>query len=298
MVLHLKKILVTGSGGFIGKSLCNRLNQYKDYYDVFTLDRSVGGIRHIQADITSDDLSKKIRTINPDVIVHLAGNVSVPFSVKNPLDDFNVNARGTLAVLLGSEHTDCRNFIFVTSGGAIYDSTAGLPLTEESPINPISPYGLSKYIAEGYVRVLSEGRVSGWSSLALSNTYGSVKMLKRGVIYKFWKDISNGIAPTIFGAEVSRDFIHIDDVVDALIKVIETPVNTRLNISSNTSTKLVDLQAEMQQILGSNFKPVIFDVPLGEVGVSELSNKKAQELLNWKPQVDLFWGLRNAISVN
>ncbi len=295
MVLNLKKILVTGSGGFIGKSLCNRLNQYKDYYDVFTLDRSVGGIRHIQADITSYDVSNQIRAINPDVVVHLAGNVSVPFSVKNPVDDFNANARGTLAVLLGSEHTDCRNFIFVTSGGAIYDTTARLPLTEESPINPISPYGLSKYIAEGYVRVLSEGRMSGWSSLALSNTYGSVKMQKRGVIYRFWEDISNGVAPTIFGAKVSRDFIHIDDVVDALIKVIETPVNTRINISSNTSTKLIDLLAEMQKILGSSFKPVINDLPLGEVDVSELSNKKAQELLNWTPQVDLLSGLRHAL---
>ena len=294
---HLRRILVTGSGGFIGKSLCDQLAQYKNDYEVFTLDRSVGGIRHIQADITIDNLDYEIRRINPDVIVHLAGNVSVPFSIRYPSEDFNVNARGTLAVLLGSKHTDCKNFIYVTSGGAIYDSSARLPVTEESPINPISPYGLSKYIAEGYVRVLSEERMSGWSSLALSNTYGSVQVQKRGVIYKFWEDISNSIHPTIFGARVSRDFIHIDDVINALIKVIKTPVNTRINISSNTSTKLVDLLAEMQRILGSNYEPVIKDAPHGEVGISQLSNKKAQELLNWKPKIDLFRGLRNVIPV-
>ncbi len=298
MVLHLKKILVTGSEGFIGKSLCKRLNQFKDCYSVFTLDRTVGGNQHIQVDISSGDLGNQINAINPDVIVHLAGNVSVPFSIKNPLDDFNVNARGTLAVLLGSEHTDCRNFVFVTSGGAIYDTTARLPLTEESPVKPISPYGLSKYTAEGYVRVLSEARKSGWSSLALSNAYGSVKIQKQGVIYKFWDDISNGINPTIFGAEVSRDFIHIQDVVNALIEVIEKPVNSRLNISSNTSTRLVDLLAEMQCIMGSSLKPIIRDLPLGEVNASQLSNKRAQELLNWVPKVDLFSSLKDILSVN
>jgi UDP-glucose 4-epimerase len=171
-------------------------------------------------------------------------------------------------------------------------------LTEFSPVNPISPYGLSKYIAESYVRVLSEARKSEWSSLALSNAYGSVKIQKQGVIYRFWEDISKGINPTIFGAEVSRDFIHIDDVVSALMKAIEKPVNSRLNISSNTSTKLVDLLAEMQCIMGSSLKPIIRDLPLGEVGANQLSNKRAQELLNWAPQMDLSSSLKDILSVN
>ena len=294
----MKRVLITGSEGFIGKSLCDQLSQHKENYEVFTLSRSAGQVRHIRADITVDNLVPEIRHINPEVIVHLAGNVSVPFSIKYPLEDFNINARGTLAVLLASKKTDCKNFIYVTSGGAIYDSKSPSPLTEFSPINPISPYGLSKYIAEGYVRVLSEARKSEWSSLALSNAYGSVKIQKQGVIYRFWEDISNGINPTIFGAEVSRDFIHIDDVVDALIKVIEKPVNSRLNISSNTSTKLVDLLAEMQSIMGSSLEPLIQDSPLGEVGASQLSNKRAQELLNWAPRVDLFSSLKDILSVN
>ncbi len=293
----MKRVLITGSEGFIGKSLCNQLSQHKENYEVFTLSRSPGQVRHICADITVDNLAPRIRDINPEIIIHLAGNVSVPFSIKYPLEDFNINARGTLAVLLASEQTDCKNFIFVTSGGAIYDSKAPLPLTEFSPINPISPYGLSKYIAEGYVRVLSEARKSEWSSLALSNAYGSVKIQRQGVIYRFWDDISNGIKPTIFGAEVSRDFIHIDDVVNALIKVIEKPVNSRLNISSNTSTKLVDLLAEMQCIMGSSLEPLIQDSSLGEVGASQLCNKRAQELLSWAPRMDLFSCLKDILSV-
>ena len=168
-------------------------------------------------------------------------------------------------------------------------------LIESSEFNKVSV--LDNFFL-GDLDNLSEARKSEWSSLALSNAYGSVKIQKQGVIYRFWEDISKGINPTIFGAEVSRDFIHIDDVVSALIKVIDKPVNSRLNISSNTSTKLVDLLAEMQCIMGSSLKPIIQDSLLGEVGASQLSNKRAQELLNWVPRVDLFSSLKDILSDN
>ena len=292
----MKRVLITGSSGFIGSSLCHQLDQMREIYQVFTLDRSGDGRNHIRADITVDNLTSKITDINPEVIVHLAGNVSVPFSIDFPLEDFNVNARGTLALLLAMENSACKNFVFVTSGGAIYDSSSPIPFKENSPINPVSPYGLSKYIGEGYVRVLSEARGSEWSSLAISNVYGSVKIQKQGVVYRFWNDILNGVSPTIFGASVARDFIHIDDVVDALIKVIEKPVNCRINISSNTSTKLVDLLREIQRIMDSNIEPTIEDPQFGSVKISQLDNSKAKKLISWYPKVDLVNGLDRSLT--
>lgn len=292
----MKRVLVTGSSGFIGSSLCHQLDQMREIYEVFTLDRSGDGRNHIRTDITVDNLTSKITDINPEVIVHLAGNVSVPFSVEFPVEDFNLNAGGTLALLLAAENTACKNFVFVTSGGAIYDSSAPIPFKENSPINPVSPYGLSKYIGEGYVRVLSEARGSEWSSLAISNVYGSVKIQKQGVVYRFWNDILNGVSPTIFGASVARDFIHIDDVVDALIKVIEKPVNCRINISSNTSTKLVDLLREIQRIMNSNIEPIIEDPHFGDVKISQLDNSKAKKLIPWYPKVDLINGLDRSLT--
>lgn len=291
----LKRVLVTGSSGFIGSALCRQLDQMKEIYQVYTLNRSGDGQNHIRADITIDNLTSKLIDINPEVIVHLAGNVSVPFSVEFPLEDFNVNARGTLALLLAAKKTDCKNFVYVTSGGAIYDSSATIPFKESAPINPVSPYGLSKYVGEGYVRVLSEARGSEWSSLAISNVYGSVKIQKQGVVYRFWNDIQNGISPTVFGASVSRDFIHIDDVVCALIKVIEQPVNCRINISSNTSTKLIDLLGKIINIMGSDTRPTIEGAKFGDVIVSQLDNSKAKDLVSWYPQVDLINGLERSL---
>ncbi len=294
----MKRILVTGSEGFIGKSLCKQLSQLPEKFDIFTLDKVGNGHNHTRADITLDDLSDTFRQINPEVVVHLAGNVSVSFSVSNPLEDFNLNAKGTLSVLLATKETACKNFVYVTSGGAIYDSSIPMPLKENSPTNPISPYGLSKLFAEGYVRVLNQARQSGWSSLAFSNVYGSVSDQKQGVIFRLWDDIRSGIRPTIFGEKASRDFIHVDDAVSAVIKAIGKPVNTRLNISSNTSTKLVDLLSEIQKIMNSNLIPIIQELPDTEVEMSQLDNLKAQQLLDWIPVVDLKNGLKRSLQID
>lgn len=294
----MKRILVTGSEGFIGKSLCKELSQLPEQFEIFTLDKVGNGRNHTCADITLDDLSGTFKQVNPEVVVHLAGNVSVSYSVSNPLEDFNLNAKGTLAVLLASKDTKCKNFVYVTSGGAIYDSSVPMPLNENSRVNPISPYGLSKLFAEGYVRVLSEARQSGWSSLAFSNVYGSVSDQKQGVIFRFWDDIRNGRRPTIFGEKASRDFIHVDDAVSALTKAIEKPVNTRLNISSNTSTTLADLLIEIQKIMNSNLIPIIKELPRAEVEWSHLDNGKAQQLLAWTPVVDLKNGLKRSLQID
>ena len=92
--------------------------------------------------------------------------------------------------------------------------------------------------------------------------------------------------------------MHVDDAVSALMKVIEKPVNTRLNISSNTSTKLVDLLIEVQKIMNSNLIPIIQELPQTEVELSQLDNLKAQQLLAWIPVVDLKNGLKRSLKID
>ena len=166
-----------------------------------------------------------------------------------------------------------------------------MPLTERSPERPVSPYGLSKRLGEDYVRVLSAKAGTSWTSLALSNCYGQVEDHQRGVIFQFWKALSEERVPTIYGPDVTRDFIHVSDVVAAILKAIENPINTRVNVSSQTEISLLDLYRKIATIIKSEIEPNILSSKSGDVLRSSLSNQKAKELLGWKPLINLESGL-------
>ena len=289
--MDTQKILITGSEGFIGKALCRRLSFSPGKYELYTLDRNGSGINHWVVDITSNQLDLAITEINADTIIHLAGNVSVKFSIENPLVDFQVNAMGTLALVKSALKTRCRNLIYINSGGAIYDSSAPLPFDEKTPTKPVSPYGLSKLIGEQYLSLLADTCMS-WTSLALSNCYGSVQEQKKGFIYSIWRDLSAGISPKIYGAAVSRDFIYIEDVLDAIELAMKTPANCRLNISSSESITLLELYSKLSKALESSLKPEILPPSSIEVADSCLDNSLAMDVLGWKPKVGIDEGLR------
>jgi UDP-glucose 4-epimerase len=261
------------------------------------LDRNGSGSNHRVVDITSEQLDLVINEINADTIIHLAGNVSVKFSIENPLVDFKVNAMGTLAIVKGALKTQCRNLIYINSGGAIYDSSAPLPFDEKTPTKPASPYGLSKLIGEQYLSLLADGSMS-WTSLALSNCYGSVQEQKKGFIYSMWRDLGAGITPKIYGAAVSRDFIYIEDVLDAIELAINTPANCRLNISSNRSITLLELFSKLKKALASSLEPEILPSSSREVVDSYLDNSLAMDVLGWKPRVGIDEGLRRSLLSN
>lgn len=291
----MKRILVTGSEGFIGKRLCRRLSRMNHNYNLFTLDRIGMGVNHSAIDITSKSLESEIIRISPDIIIHLAGNVSVKFSVENPLADFQANALGTLAVVSSALKTSCSNFLYLTSGGAIYNSSESFPFTEDSPTKPTSPYGLSKLIGEQYLGLLAAEGLN-WTSLAVSNCYGSVYEQKQGVIYSMWRDLMDGISPRIYGANVSRDFIYIEDVIDIIVMACEKPSNRRLNVSSGTSVTLTQLLEKIQMIMNTNIQPIILPISPGDVPTSSLDNSNARKSLGWIPKTDLDQGLRFSLT--
>ena len=107
-----------------------------------------------------------------------------------------------------------------------------------------------------------------------------------------WKSIQEGVPPLIRGRDSARDFIHVSDVISAIVLAMQTPVNSRLNISSNASTKLIDLLMHMQKLLGTNLEPKFSENELGHIHQSQLDNAKAKLLLGWSPLVNLETGLR------
>jgi len=287
------RVLITGSEGFIGRHVCSLLKE--EGFDVYTLDLVGSGNNHYLLDLSSVETNALISRIKPDVIIHLAAQVDVMESFSDPGRDLAVNGVGTLNLLLSASEAGTRKFIFVGSGGAIYDSNSKMPVDEGAKTNPVSPYGLSKLLAEGYVRILSKEFGIEWVSLALSNCYGDVQKHKRGVIYSFYKSLMNNQNPIINGEHVSRDFIHVDDVARAVLLSIKKTPNCRLNISSNTEVTLLDLYDEIASILGKSVTPIIRKYREGDVLRSRLDNTLAKNLIGWSPTIDLHTGLRKSL---
>ena len=292
----MSRLLVTGSSGFIGRPTVVALRELG--HEVFTLDIHGEKKDNFSVDIVDADLENIFEEIKPQAVIHLAAQVNVSDSFQDPIRDLEVNGKGTVRLVSASIKSGCKNFIYVGSGGAIYDSNSHMPLTEESFENPVSPYGLSKRVGEGYVRILSEKSGTGWTSLALSNCYDPVLEHGRGVIFQFWNAITQSKTPFINGANVTRDFIYIDDVIRAIVLSIVKPVNQRINISSATEVSLLDLYTKIQTVMGSNVNPEIRAPLFGDVLRSCLSNAKAMNLLKWSPEIDLLEGLSRCLIIS
>ena len=291
----MQKTLVTGSEGFIGKQ--TTIHLLKQGLDVYTLDIKGEGPKHLRADINSAEAREFILKLKPEIILHLAAQVDVQFSVNDPFSDMASNVLGTLSILNAGIQAGIKEFIFVGSGGAIYSSDNVMPVNESGEVLPKSPYGVSKLAAENYVRVLSELNGVGWTSLALSNCYGSVYSHPRGVIYEFFRKINLGESAVINGSEVTRDFIHVNDVADAIYSAIGNPTNCRINISSNSEISLSELYRKISIILDSDIKPKLLPPREGDVLRSKLDNSKALDILKWSPKIALDQGLQLSLSV-
>jgi UDP-glucose 4-epimerase len=293
----MKSVLITGANGFIGSCLLKFLKPDLDL-DIFTTDIVGGSAIDFVADLRDLESLRFIKEIAPQVVIHLGAQSSVPASLIDPLEDFAVNAMGTMNLISTLSGQGIENFIYVNSGGAIYGSDSLLPIDENSPTKPVSPYGISKLTGEYISRNFAERFGIDWSSLALSNCYGNFSLNPKGVIFEFYKRLFENAQSSIFGRDVTRDFIFIDDVLEAIKLAMLTPTNCRVNISSGTETTLENLYNLMCSILGKEIQPLVKSPINGQVLRSCLDNHLARELLGWAPEVSLDQGLRRIIAVS
>jgi UDP-glucose 4-epimerase len=285
----MKKILVTGSSGFIGSHLVEYL--LKKDLKVITLDKTQLAGTSFCVDIQNPDVIELMASIKPETVIHLAAQVDVHKSFVNPEEDLLTNSLGTLNLLNGAIKVGVSHFVYITSGGAIYDSNQPLPVPETGNLKPLSPYGISKLSGEFYVQALCEQSGIEWSSLALSNCYGPVAKHKSGVIFEWWKSLRSGEVIEINGLDTSRDFIYITDVVRAIHMVLEKPVNRRINISSGIETSLGELFSHLSAAMGVVADPYIKELPKGEILRSTLDNTVAKTTIGWMPEISLKEGI-------
>ncbi|MRX73672.1 NAD-dependent epimerase/dehydratase family protein [Bacillus lacus] len=294
------KVLVTGGSGFIGSHIVDKLIQ--DHHEVLAVDDLSTGHKSnlnekasfVHCCINSSEFQKAVESFKPEAIIHQAAQVSVQKSIHDPLKDEEINIRGSLNVIECAKKYGVKKIVFASTA-AVYGNPVSLPIGLAHPIQPLSPYGLSKFTVEGYLKLTSELHGISYTILRYANVYGPRQDAngEGGVIAIFAEALSKGTAPKIFGdGEQTRDFVYVEDVAAANVKALEAGENTTLNISSNDKISINELFFLMNEISGSSFQPDYQAERSGDIRESVLSNEESKKVLNWEPVVSLPKGLQ------
>jgi UDP-glucose 4-epimerase len=294
------KALVTGGAGFIGSNLVDRLIQKN--IQVLVIDNlSTGNLTNInplakfvEMDINESKLINVFEDFQPEYIFHLAAQVSVSNSVKNPINDNEINTRGTINLLEACINTASVKKIIYSSSAAVYGVPEFLPISENHNINPISPYGISKYSPEKYIQYYSNSFEIDYTILRYSNVYGPRQVAEGegGVISIFLKNIVEGNEIVIYGdGEQTRDFIFVDDVVEANIQSINNGSNQIINVSTGESISLNELVTELKKLSTYKIGVSYIEGKSGDIKHSCLNNGLLNKTLNVNPKFSLEDGL-------
>ena len=298
------KALVTGGAGFIGSHLVDRL--LAEGYQVVIIDNLCGGrLRNLNqgatfyhADITEAGVQDIFNREQPHLVFHLAAQTSVARSTQNPVDDVEVNVIGTLRLLDASRRLGIDKFIFSSTGGAMYGDPEINPCTEETPANPISPYGLSKRVTEDYIALFHRLYRLNYTILRYGNVYGPRQDPhgEAGVVAIFTQDMLEGRQPRIFGdGEQERDFVYVGDVVESNIQAIHRGSRRIYNIGSGESNSVNRIFQSLKAEVGYRQEAEHRPRRPGDVHRISLECSKAREELRWEPEVGLEEGLRRTV---
>jgi nucleoside-diphosphate-sugar epimerase len=299
------RYLVTGGAGFIGSNIVDEL--IKRGQEVVVLDdlsagkeANLAGVRdkidlHIGS--ITDLAAVQSACKGVQYVIHLAARTSVPRSVLNPLESNHVNIDGTLNVLVAARDAQVRRFVFAASSSA-YGETPTLPKVESMPAQPISPYGVTKYVGELYAQVF--GRVYGLenASLRYFNVFGPRQdptSQYSGVLSRFMLAVIEGRAPVVFGdGEQSRDFTYVENIVDETLRACEAPGASGLVLNGGTGARITlnHVLKLLEQITGKTIKPK-YDAPRdGDIRDSQADVSLARTILGYQPRVLFEEGLK------
>jgi UDP-glucose 4-epimerase len=289
------RAVVTGGAGFIGSNLVDALLGRGDEVVVVD-DLSTGkrenldaAARLVELDIRADGIADAFAEARPEVVFHLAAQADVPTSVARPDFDAEVNVVGTIRVLAASGETPV---VFTSTGGAIYGECER-PAREDDPRRPLSPYGVAKLAAEEYLAAWNRLRGTRHTVLRLANVYGPRQEtgLEGGVVAIFLDAMARGDETTIFGDGLqTRDFLHVDDVVRALLAA--PGIGGVFNVGTGVETPVAELHRQCRAVSGDGRPPRQAPARQGDVARSVLDASLAASGLGWRPDVHLDEGLR------
>lgn len=302
-VLYMKRVLVTGGAGFIGSNLVDRL--VLEGYKVSIIDNlSTGSINNINKnaklyniDIRDSGISRVFELEKPEYVFHHAAQIDVQKSLKDPVLDGAVNITGAVNVLENCRMYGVKKIVYASSA-AVYGVPEYLPIDENHSVDPISYYGISKHTPEHYIKAYSGLYGLKYTIFRYANVYG-IRQDPRGeggVISIFLDMLLKGKTPIIFGdGEQTRDFIYVDDIVEANIKALDRGDNEIFNIGTNSTVTVNELYGLMKEILNIDYYANYGEQRSGDIRFSCLDNSKAVKHLGWEPGYSTKEGLRKTI---
>lgn len=293
------RITVTGGAGFIGSHLVDRL--IEDGHTVQVIDNLYTGNKEfvhskaqfVELDIRDPNLYSVLEEFRPDYIFHEAAQTEVSTSMSDPILDCDINLMGLINLLNAAVKLDVKKFL-MPSSAAVYGNLDTLPLNEEMLGNPSSFYGLTKLTTEHYLRIYHEAFGLPYICYRYSNVFGPRQGNggEGGVISIFAKAIVQGSPIIIYGdGKQTRDFIYVDDVVEANILGIQHQVTGIYNVSTGISSSINLLVDEFRNISGKDIE-VVYDKPrLGDIRDSVLATDKSEKELFFTVKYNLHDGL-------
>jgi UDP-glucose 4-epimerase len=298
-----KKILVTGGAGFIGFHLTKKLLETGaevTIYDNMSNGKPENVKDNAKAKFVKGDIldEKKLYNLPAfDLIYHLAAQVVVPYSMENPTEDFENNARGTLNVLEKARKEKSR--IVFASSAAVYGNPEQLPTPETYGFHPFSCYGLSKVVGEEYSQIYTLQYGLKVTIVRFSNVYGS---RCHGVISDFMDKLQKnpGKLEIIGTGQQSRDFVHVSDIADALIlSAGDNAIGKTFNLGFGETIKIIDLAKMMLKILNLINKTYVTTTSQswqGDINTIWFDITKAKKELGWNPKIRIEDHLRTLIA--
>ena len=300
------KILVTGGAGFIASHVADAY--LAAGHDVAILDDLSRGsasnvnprARFYRGDICDREFIERVfATEKPDVVNHHAAQMDVRRGVREPVFDASVNILGSIHLLEEAAAHKIRRFVYISTAGAAYGEPKEMPVPEDYPINPITPYGISKHTVEHYLFTFSALYGLAYVVLRYGNVYGPRQSSKgeAGVFAIFSEQMLASVRPVIYGdGSKVRDYVYIDDVAHANVLALEHGAGEIFNIADGVPTTDYEVFTRVRDGFGiQGLEPEYVPRRPGEIDRIYLDISKAQRLLGWTPQVSLEEGTRRTV---
>ncbi|TSC92711.1 MAG: UDP-glucose 4-epimerase [Candidatus Berkelbacteria bacterium Licking1014_7] len=300
-------IIITGGAGFIGSHVVDRY--LKAGHSVAVIDNlSTGSVKNLnprakfyKLDLKNhSQLDKIFKREKPEIVNHHAAQAEVRRSVDDPIFDAQTNIIGGLNILHCCVKYKVKKIIYANTGGALYGAapSAKLPVREDYPIKPESPYGMSKYTFENYLELYSKLFVLKYTSLRYANIYGPRQnpQGEAGVVAIFIGLMLANQSPKIFGdGRQTRDYLFVADVAQANVLALTRARNQKINLGTAQQTSVNQIYKMIAAEIGFTGKPIYSPAIKGEIRRASQNWDLAKKKLGWSPKVDLATGIKKTL---